>query len=152
MGCPLLRGLQTSRMWAEIFPEMPQRAHHRVRREAAERTERAELHGVAEVFDESDMFRHALTGADLVDGLSATCGSDPAGRAFAAGFDGAKLHRKPRLLGHVDGVVEHHDATVTDQALARCESLVIKWRIEQRAWENKRRAGRRPARPAPDGP
>ena len=60
---PLFRGLQARRRRAEIFPEMVQRAHHRVGRETAQRAQRAEFHGVAEVFDHGDVFRHPLAAA-----------------------------------------------------------------------------------------
>ena len=75
----------------------------------------------------------AFAGANLVDGLDAAGRADPAGRAFAAGFDGAEFHRKARLLGHVDGIVEHHDAAMADQAVARGEGLIVERRVEQRA-------------------
>src|SRR5260221_10314887 len=100
----LFRGLQALRRRAEIFPEMLQRAHDRVGGEAAQRAERAELHGVAEVFDHRDIFRDAVAGADLVDGLDAAGRTDPAWCALAAGFNGTKLHRKACLLRHVYAV------------------------------------------------
>src|ERR1700756_349883 len=98
---PLFRGLQALGRGAKIFPEVVQGAHDGVGREASERTKRAEFHGVAEVFDDREIFRHALAGTDLVDGLDAADRSDPAGRAFAAGLDGAEFHREARLLRHV---------------------------------------------------
>src|SRR5580704_3997240 len=125
MAFPLLRGLKPHGCGAEIFPEMFQRAHDGVGGEAAQRAERTELHGVAEVFDDGDVLRHALAGADLVDGLDAAGRPDPARRALAAGFDGAEFHRKARLPGHVDAVVEHHDAAVADQAVAAREGFVV---------------------------
>src|SRR5882724_13064034 len=64
----LFRGLQGGRCRAKIFPEVFERAQHGVRREAAERAERAEFHGVAEVFDEGEVLGDALAVADLVDG------------------------------------------------------------------------------------
>ena len=72
---------------------------------------------------------------DAVDHLDAARRADPAGRALAAGFDRAEFHREARLLGHVDRVVEHHDAAMADQAVARREGLVVERRIEQRARE-----------------
>src|SRR3981081_1109693 len=94
---PLFRSLQARRGRTKIFPEMFQWAHDRVGREAAQRAERTELHGVAEVFDHGDVLGHAVAGADLVDGLDAAGRADPAGRALAAGFDGAEFHREARL-------------------------------------------------------
>ena len=61
--------------------------------------------------------------------------TDPAGRALAAGFDGAELHREARLPSHVDAVVEHHDAAMADQPVAGGEGLIVERRIEQRARE-----------------
>ena len=67
-------------------------------------------------------------------------------------LDRAEFHGEARLLRHIDGVIEHDDATMADQAVARSEGLVIKGRVEQRAREIGARAGRRPAPRAPDGP
>src|SRR6476620_10561745 len=69
---------------AEIFGEMGERAHHRVRREASQRAERTELHGVAQVFEHGDVCRALLAGHDLVDQLDAARRTDAAWRAFAA--------------------------------------------------------------------
>src|SRR6185295_2340710 len=131
----LFRGLQGGRCRAKIFPEVFQCAHDRVGREAAERAQRAEFHGVAEVFDHREVFRGALAANDLVDGFDAAGRADPARRALAAGFDRAEFHRKAGLFGHVDAVVEHDDATMTDQPVARRKGLIVEWRIEQRAGE-----------------
>src|SRR5450432_3449414 len=132
---PLFRSLQARRGRAKIFPEMFQRAHDRVGRETAQRAKRTELHGVAEVFDHGDVFGHAVAGADPVDGLDAAGRADPAGRTLAAGFDGAELHREARLFRHIHAVVEHHDAAVADQAVARGKRLILERRVEQRARE-----------------
>ncbi len=51
---PSFRSLQARRC-AEILGKMGERAHHRIRREAAERAQRAELHGVAEVFEHREV-------------------------------------------------------------------------------------------------
>src|SRR5579871_5542301 len=131
----LFRGLEAGRGRAEIFPEVFQCAHDGVGRETAQRAERAEFHSVAEVFDDRDVLLDAFTGANLVDGLDAAGRADPAGCALAAGLDGAEFHRKARLFGHVDGVVEHDDAGMADQAVARREGFVVERRIEQRARE-----------------
>ena len=48
---PLFRGLQARWRGPEILREMFQRAHHGIGREAAERAERTEFHGVAEILD-----------------------------------------------------------------------------------------------------
>src|SRR4051794_15039006 len=131
----LFRGLKRGRGRDEILPEVLQCAEHGVGREAAERAERAEFHGVAEVFDECEVFAHALALDDLLDGLDAAGRADPARRALAAGFDGAEFHGETRLLAHVDAVVEHDDTAVADQAVARGEGLVVERRVEQRARE-----------------
>ena len=49
----------------KVFREMLQRAHHRIRRETAERAERAELHGVAEVVDQGEVLGDAFAAPDL---------------------------------------------------------------------------------------
>src|SRR5215470_14502715 len=92
---------------AEIFTKVFQRTYHRVGGETAERAQRTELHGVAEVFDHGEIFGYALATTDLIDGLNTTRGTDPARCTLAAGFDGAELHREASLLGHVDAVIEH---------------------------------------------
>src|ERR1700693_3745671 len=128
----LFRSLQARGGRAKIFPEMFKRAHDGVGREAAQRAERAEFHGVAEVSDDGDILRPAVPSANLVDGLATAGRADPAGRALAAGLDGAKLHRETRLLPHADAVVEHHDAAMADQAVACREGLIVERRVEQR--------------------
>ena len=82
-----------------------------------------------------DVLRHALAGADLVDGLDAAGRADPAGRALAAGLDGAEFHRKARLLRHVDTVVEYDDTAMADQTISRGKGFIVERRIEQRAWK-----------------
>ena len=62
-----------------------------------------------------DVRRAVLVGHDLVDQLDAARGADTAGRALAAGFDGAEFHGEARLLRHVHGVVEYNDAAMSDQ-------------------------------------
>ena len=114
---------------------MFQGAQHGVGRETAQRAERTEFHGVAEVFDHSDVFADAFAAADLVDGLDAAGGTNPARRALAAGFDRAEFHSKARLFGHVNAVVEYDDAAMADQAVARRKRLIVEWCIEQRAGE-----------------
>src|SRR6266702_1647917 len=131
----LFRGLKRGRRRDEILPEVLQRAEHRVGREAAECAERAEFHGVAEVFDEREVFGDALAAHDLLDGLDAAGRTDPTRRALAAGLDGVELHRAPRLLAHVDAVVEHDDAAMADEAVACGKGLVVERRIEQRTRE-----------------
>src|SRR5689334_15193102 len=135
MSILLFRSLQARRRRAEIFLEMLQCTHDRVGRETAERAQRAELHGVAEVLDHGEIFRDAFAAPDPVDGLDATRGADPARRALAAGFDRAEFHRKARLFRHIDRVVEHDHAAMTDQAVAGGEGLVVERRVEQRARE-----------------
>src|SRR5580704_3495869 len=131
MAFPLLRGLKPHRRGAEIFPEMFQRAHDGVGGEAAERAERTEFHGVAEVFDHGSVVADPFAANDLVERLDAAGRSDPARRALAAGLDGAELHRKTRLFGHVDAVVEHDHAAMADQPVAARERFIVERRIEQ---------------------
>ena len=64
---------------AEIFREMGKRTHHGERREAAERAERTELHGVAQIFEHDDVCgaifaRHDLGAGDRVEPISTTTG------------------------------------------------------------------------------
>src|SRR5262245_38005832 len=116
---------------AEIFREMGERAHYWVGREASERTERTEPHGVAEVFEHGGVCRALFASHDFVDQLYPARRPNPAWRALAAGFDGAKLHGEAGLLGHVHGVVEHHDAAMADQPVAGGERLIVEQRVEQ---------------------
>jgi len=44
-------------------------------------------------------------------------GADAAGGALAAGFGGAEFEGEAGLTRHIDGVVEHHDAAMADEAL-----------------------------------
>src|SRR3954452_21946971 len=131
----LFRSLKRGRRRDEILPEVLQCAEHGVGREAAECAELAELHGVAEVFDEREIFGDALAAHDLLDSFDATGRADPARRALATGFDGAEFHCEACLLAHVDAVVEHDDTAVADQTVARGKSLVVERSVEQRARE-----------------
>ena len=97
----------------EVFREMVQRGQHRVRRHAAQRAQRSAQHGVAQVSQQVHLL--LVLGAargDLVQRLDAAHRADAAGRALATGFDGAEFHGVARHAGHVDGVVEGHDAAV----------------------------------------
>ena len=76
-----------------------------------------------------------LAGDDAVDHLDAAHRADPAGRALAAGFDGAELEGEAGLRRHVDGVVEHDDAAMADQPVGGGEGLVVERRVEQRGRE-----------------
>src|SRR5580700_1527876 len=104
---------------------MGERTHHRIWREATERAERSEFHGVAEICKYGEVLGPILAGNDAVERLHAARRTDPARRALAARFDGAELHREARLPCHVDGVVKHHDAAVPDKAVADGERLVV---------------------------
>src|SRR5262245_52416779 len=73
-----------------------------------------------------------LAAHDLVDGLDTTRRADTARRALAAALDRAEFEGKPRLSGHVHGVVEDDDAAVTDEPFAGGEGLVVEGRVEQR--------------------
>src|ERR1700738_5618463 len=109
---------------------------------------------MAKVLEERDILRRLHAVEDAIDDLDAAGRADPARRAFAATFDRAKLHREPRHLRHVDGIVENDEAAVADEPVERRKSLVIIGRIEQRAWKigAKRPAAlHRPHRPAGQG-
>src|SRR5262249_62048820 len=69
---------------------------------------------------------------DPIDHFDAARRTDPAWRAFAAGFDRAKFHREACLLRHIDAVVERDDAAVAEHALDRGERFVVDRRIELR--------------------
>src|SRR5690606_7474426 len=104
----------------EVLGPVLERAHHRVGGEAAERTERAELHRFAQVGEETDLLlRQAAglgrivhdrlkldrvgrtpAGADAVDHFDAAHRADPARSALAAAFRRAELHSKTRHGAH----------------------------------------------------
>ena len=69
-------------------------------------------------------------GGDLVDQLDAAGRADAARRALAARLDRAELHREASLRGHVDRVVEHHDAAVADHRVVGGERLVVERQVE----------------------
>ena len=131
----LIQQLQALSCGAEILGEMRERAQHRIGGKPAKGAKRSELHGVAEIFEHDQIGRRVLACHDLVDQLYAPRRADAAGRALAAGLDGAELHGETGLLGHVDGVVEHHDAAMADQPVGCGKRLVVERRVEQLAWE-----------------
>src|SRR6476469_7340545 len=102
MMVSLLRRHELTRASTKILGEMGERAHHRIGRETAERAQRAELHGVAEVFDQRDVLFGGLAVDDAIERLDTARRADTAGRALAARFQRAELHGKARLLHHVD--------------------------------------------------
>ena len=137
---------------SEIFGEMVQRAHHRIGREAAERAQRAELHRVAEVVEHRDCFRARSPAMILSIILDAARRADAAGRALAAGFDGAELHGEARLLRHVDACrrtprCRHGRSARRGPRRPRSRTACRTARAG-----NRRRAARRPAPRAPAGP
>src|SRR4029450_9801806 len=67
---------------------------------------------------------------DTVDHFNASRGTDAAGRAFSARLDRTELHRIPRHLGHVDGVVEYDDAAMAHQRANVSERLIVERCIE----------------------
>ena len=103
---------------------MRQCAEHGVGREAAECAERAEFHGVAEVFDKREVFGDPLAVDDLLDGLDATGRADPARRAFAAGFVRAEIEDvmdqlNTKELAHAITELETDDAVEVIESLDR---------------------------------
>src|SRR5690606_29791764 len=120
---------------AKIFRKVGESAHHRVRRKAAQRTQRTEFHRVAKVLDEQQVGLAILSVDDLVHRFATAYGPDPAWRALAAAFDGTELKGKACLTGHVSRIVEDDDASVADEAVAGGERLIVKRGVEQVAGE-----------------
>ena len=149
--CPLYAAAAAQARTVEVLGEMLDRAHHRVGREAAQRAERAEFQRLAEVGDQGEVGLGPLAADDLVHGLGAAHRADAAGRALAAGFDGAEFQREARLVRHVDRVVEHHDAAMADQPVAAPRRPRSRTACRTARAGNRRRAARRPARRAPAG-
>jgi hypothetical protein len=85
----------------------------------------------AEVFEHREVAGAILAADDAIHGLDAAGRADAAWRALAARLDRAELHREAGLLRHVDGVVEHDDAAMADQPVARGKRLVVERRVEQ---------------------
>ncbi|MNN24237.1 hypothetical protein D3C81_1376630 [compost metagenome] len=93
------------------------------------------MQGVAQVLEDD----HLLIATVLVrrcqqavDHLHAPSRADAAWRAFATGFLGAELHRETRHVGHVQGVVSHHDTAVTEHRADGGEGFIIQRRVELR--------------------
>src|SRR5258708_92645 len=106
-------------------------AHHRHGGEPAKGTERAIAHGFAKVPHDVDILHHTLATHDLIHGFGATLGADAAGRAFAAGFDGAEMEGKTRLLGEVYRIVEHDDAAMAHHAALGGKDLIVEGHVAQ---------------------
>src|SRR6185437_5622056 len=109
---------------------MVERTEHRIGHKTAKRAQRSRLHRITKVAQKREVCVYVLPTDDLVDGLRPTYRADAAGRALPTGFDGAEFHCEPGLMGHIDGIVEHHDAAVAQEAVARREGLIIEWCIE----------------------
>src|SRR5690349_10412771 len=135
MMVSLLRRHEPARASTKIFWKMGERAHYRIRREPAKRTKRAELHGVAEVFDQRDVRLGIVAVDDAIERLHTARRANAAGRALTARFQRTEFHGEARLFRHVDVVIKHDDAAMPDQAIARHEGFVIERRVEKRARE-----------------
>src|SRR5689334_4249473 len=98
---------------AEIFAEVLEGARNRERGHTPEATQRALQHRLTQVFQELQIMLRVDPRQYAVDHLYATGRADPARGALPAGLDGAELHGITCHFGHVDGVVEGHDAPVT---------------------------------------
>jgi hypothetical protein len=111
---------------------MGQRAYHRIGREASKRAQRTEFHGVTEIFEQCRVVGTVVVANNAVNHFDAARGANPAGRALAAGLNGAEFHRETRLLGHIDRVVEHDDPAMADQADGFGEGLIVEGKMKQR--------------------
>src|SRR5690606_36317258 len=69
---------------------------------------------------------------NTIDDLDTAHGADTARRALAARLDRAEFHREAGLLAHVDGIVEHDEAAMTDHRAECRERLVVERRVELR--------------------
>src|SRR5680860_1124028 len=119
----------------EIFREMVECAHHWIWGEPTQSAKGPPLHRVAKVLEHGEITLTLLAGHDLVHQLHAARGADAAGRALAAGFDGAELHGEPRLQRHVHRVVEHHHAAMADQTAGGGKRFIVERRVELLARE-----------------
>ena len=124
------------RCGAEIFREMGQRAHHRIRREAAERAERTELHRIAEIFAARSRFSARRSPA-MIRSMISTPRVEPIRHGVHLPQDSTAqnsiANRACRAMS--TRIVEHHHAAMADQAVARGEGFVVERRVEQRARE-----------------
>ena len=122
--------LSSVRAGDEVVGEVHERTADGHRRQPAHRAQRALGHHVAEIFEQGEVLVAVLAGGDPVDHFHAAHRADPARRALAARLRGTELHGEPGLGRHVDGVVEHHDAAVTDHGPGRGECLVVHRQVE----------------------
>ena len=89
-------------------------------------------HGVAQVAQKFDLLGLVFPFCDAVNHLDAAGRANAARCAFTAGLNGAELHRVACQLGHVGGVVMHHDAAVTDSGADRDIGFVVEGNIPMR--------------------
>src|ERR1700722_16132714 len=94
---PLTRRAGCSYRFDEIFREMVQRRNHGVGRQAAQGAQRPVGQGFAEVTQNRFLLDRILSGDQPVDDFHPAGGADAAGRALAAGLDGAEFHGIARL-------------------------------------------------------
>ena len=109
----------------EVLAEVGERTADGHGGEPTHRAQRTLGHDVAEVFEQGEILVAVLTGGDPIDHFHTSHRADPAWRALATRLRGAELHGEPGLRRHVDGLVEHHDAPVTDHGPGRGECLVV---------------------------
>src|SRR5580698_8460459 len=116
----------------EILAEMVERAEDRHGNQPAESAERAVCHDLAKITQQFDILLAVAAGDDLVHGLNAAGRTDPARRALAAAFLGAKFHGEAGLARHVDAVVENDDSTMAQHTAGGSHRLVVERRIDER--------------------
>src|SRR5665213_3390761 len=114
---------------------MFERAHHRQRSQTAERAKRTCGHRVAKIAQQFYIIRAIAILDDAIDNLNSASRSDATGRAFAARFQRAEFHRIARHLSEVSGIVEDHDAAMTQETASACHRLVINRKVEHRVWK-----------------
>src|ERR1700722_20021363 len=128
----LLFRCDARRRLGEILAEMIERAKHWHGRQASESAKRAVRHDLAKIAQQLDVLLAVAAGNDLVDGLDPARRTDPAGRALAAAFLGAKFHGEASLAGHVNAVVENDDPAMAQHRADGSHRLVIERGIEER--------------------
>src|ERR1700677_4597143 len=85
----------------KIFRKMGQARDHREGGEPPQRAQRSVGHGLTQIAEQHLLRSRIPTGHQPADSFDAEGRADAAWRAFAAGLDGAELHRVAGLCGHI---------------------------------------------------
>ena len=119
-----MHSLQGHVVQAEIGGKVCDGAENGIGNKPAQRAKGTQFQGLTQFLQQRHLRRHILPCQNAINDLDAPHRTNAAGRALAATFNRAELHRKARLPTHVDRIVKHDNPAMADQALAQSKNCM----------------------------